>query len=407
MKLVAALLASSVFAQLPPGHPAAGSPARPQADQLTREFSAGRDAVKSAPVERRNFIDEHVFGKMQRDHIPHAPLATDEEFLRRVTLDMTGRLPDPAELKAFRESQDPGKRDKLVDKLVGSAAWRAKWTYWFGDLAMTAANRVGGEGKNLFYRWIYDNLQVNRPYDELVSDLMTPNAVSNWFVGPASYIARWVVIGATCEDTVHEDTADELAVNASKHFLGLNLECISCHDGARHTEKINTWLTRHKRTDLWGMAAFFGKTRVLRRVEVATTQDEYSIDDRGPGYDSSARSVVRIPRRGTGPIDPVFFLSGEKPDLTKPLRPQFARMLTSHPQFARATVNRFWAEFNGRRLRGPCPRLRPRPSESASLASRAPRSAGRRFPQERPRPPAPDEAHREVQHLSAFVSLPG
>ena len=346
--LLAALPCTLLPAQLPPQHPAVQAPGkRPAAARLTAEFPHGGAANAAPPVRRRNFIDDHIFGQLERDRVPHAPLASDEEFYRRVHLDLIGRLPEPAGLRAFAASSDPQKRDKLVDSLVGSAAWRAKWTYWFGDLAMTAANRVGGEGKNLFYRWIYDNLQVNRPYHELVSDLLTPNAVSNWFVGPASYVARWVVIGATCEDTVHEDTADELAVHATRHFLGVNLDCISCHDGVRHTEKINLWLTRHKREQLWQMAAFFGGTRVLRRVEVATTQDEYSIDDRGPGYDAAARTVVRIPRRGTGKVEPQFFLTGDKADLAKPLRPQFARLLTSHPQFARATVNRFWAEFFG------------------------------------------------------------
>ena len=342
------LTALAASAQLPPKHPPLPTPdARVKAAQVTQAFNKDAAPVKAMPVERKNFIDEQVFGTMERNRIPHAPLASDEEFFRRVHLDLIGHLPEPAELRAFVSSQEPNKRDLAIDKLVGSKPWRAKWTYWFGDLAMTAANRVGGEGKNVFYRWVYDNLQVNRPYNEMVSDMLTPNAVSNWFVGPASYVARWVVIGATCEDTVHEDTSDELAIQASKHFLGVNLDCISCHDGVRHIEKINLYLTRHKRADVWQMASFFAKTRVLRRVEVATTQDEYSIDDRGPGYDASARSVVRIPRRGAGKIEPAFFLTGEKPDPARPLRPQFARMLTEHPQFARAAVNRFWAEFMG------------------------------------------------------------
>jgi hypothetical protein len=352
LAVLCAATATLAVAQVPPNHPSVSpnanrEPNREKAAKLTESFHKDAPVVAAAPVKRKNLIDEHLFGKMERDRIPHAPLSTDEEFFRRIHLDLIGHLPEPAELRAFLASSDPAKRDRLIDTLIGSKAWRAKWTYWFGDLAMTAANRVGGEGKNLFYRWIYDNLQVNRPYDELVSDMLTPNAVSNWFVGPASYVARWVVIGATCEDTVHEDTADELAVHSAKHFLGINLDCISCHDGIRHTDKINLWLTRHKREDLWRTAAFFGGTRVLRRVELATTQDEYSIDDRGPGYDPSARSVVRIPRRGVaGKLEPRFILGGEA-DLSRPLRPQFAKHLTKHPQFARAAVNRFWAEFFG------------------------------------------------------------
>jgi hypothetical protein len=340
-----------VFAQrpgLPKGHPVIPSPDhRQQASKLTAEVAGKAEAGAAKRIERKNFIDDFIFGKMAKDGIPHAPIASDEEFFRRVHIDLIGRIPDSDDLRAFLASSDPDKRAKLVDRLTGSKDWRAKWTYWFGDLAMAAANRIGDEGKNVFYRWVYDNFQINRPWNEFVTDLITPNAVSNWYVGPSGYIARWVVIGLKCEDTVHEDTSDELAIQTVRDFLGVDLNCVSCHDGARHLEKINLWLAQRKREELWRMAAFFGKTRVLRRVEVATTQDEYSIDDRGLGYDSSARTVVRVTRRGKGMLDPAFLFTGERPDPKLPLRAQYARMLTESPQFARATVNRFWAEFMG------------------------------------------------------------
>lgn len=261
-------------------------------------------AAKSAPVPRNNFIDEHIFGKMARDRVPHAPLTSDEEFFRRIHIDLTGRIPGNAELRAFLASNDPGKRDKLIDAIIGSREWRAKWTYWFGDLAMASANRIGNEGKNVFYRWVYDNFQVNRPWNEFITDLLISKAVSNWYAGDSGYVARWVVIGVKCDDYVHEDTADELAIHAVRDFMGVDLNCVSCHDGARHLEKINLWLSQRKRDELFRMAAFFGNTRVLRRVEVATTQDEYSIDDKGPGYDAGARTVVRVTRRGKGMVDP-------------------------------------------------------------------------------------------------------
>lgn len=349
------LMAGAVWGQnqpptpvLPEKHPPLpGGAHHEQAARLTAEVAGAASESQAAPVPRKNFIDDFIFSKMERDGIPHAPLATDEEFVRRVHIDLTGRIPDDARVREFLASKDPNKRDKLVDELVGSPAYKAKWTYWVGDLAMTAANRVGNAGKNLFYQWVYDNIHLNRPWNEFVQDLVTTTAVSNWYIGPASYIARWVVIGVRCEDTVHEDTSDELAIRTVRDFLGVDLNCISCHDGAGHLEKINLWLSRRKREDLWKMAAYFGKTRVLRRVEVATTRDEYSIDDRGPGYDASARSVVRVPRRGKGMVEPVFLFNGEKPDPTRPLRPQYARALTEHPQFARATVNRFWAAMMG------------------------------------------------------------
>ncbi|MBI3263985.1 MAG: DUF1549 domain-containing protein, partial [Acidobacteria bacterium] len=172
---------------------------------------------------RKNFIDEHIFGKMERDGVLHAPLATDREFFRRAHLDLTGRIPDPRMLQEFVASREPAKRDQLIDRLVDSNEWVTRWTYWFLDLSMTAQNRVGRDGVNLYYKYIYDNLHLNRPYNELVEELLTASAVSNWYVGPASYMVRWVVIGDNCADVVHEDTADEMAVQTARHFLGLNL----------------------------------------------------------------------------------------------------------------------------------------------------------------------------------------
>jgi hypothetical protein len=197
-------------------------------------------------------------------------------------------------------------------------------------------------------KWVYDNVHLDRPYNEMVQDLLTTNAVSNWYVGPASYVARWVITAVACDDEVHEDTSEELAIHAAKDFLGVDTSCISCHDGARHLEKLNVYLAQRKRQQLWEMGAFFGKTRVLRRSEITTAQDEYSIDDRGPGFDASARTVLRTDRRGPkGLVEPVYMFTGERPDPDRHPRAEFARLLTADRQFARATVNLLWWEMFG------------------------------------------------------------
>jgi len=72
-----------------------------------------------APVPRKNFVDEHIFGKIERDHIPHATIASDEEFLRRVYLDATGNLPTLEKIRSFLADKDTNKRDKLIDSLIG------------------------------------------------------------------------------------------------------------------------------------------------------------------------------------------------------------------------------------------------------------------------------------------------
>ena len=353
--VLAATTVCGLYAQAPPpaqefskDHPAVQPPdRRQQLSDLTELVADGAAHGDATLVPRKNFIDERIFAKMERDGIPHAALSSDTEFFRRIHLDLTGRIPDSEEVREFVGSEDPEKRDKLIDRLIGSKAYLERWTYWFADLARTGGSRVGTDGRNLFYRFIYDALEFNQPYDELVRELIVARAFSNWYVGPASYLVRWVQFGDACHITMHEDTADEMTVSMFKHFMGLNLQCVSCHDGANHLEKLNIWLTERKRRELWQQAAFFGKTRVLRRTNVSLIRDEYSILDNADGYHGDASSTVRLPRTEQGMIEPAFILTGEKPDPAKPPREELARMFTAHPQFARATVNRFWAEMMG------------------------------------------------------------
>ena len=344
---------AALSSQLPPNHPpvASGKGNRTESSRLTESLRPSEnDEISTIP--HKNFIDDFIFGKkMKEDDIPHAPLASDEEFLRRVHLDLTGRSPNDDELRAFLSDADPHKRDTLIDRLADSPAAQAKWTYFFSDIFKPARNRVGSGGKNLFRQWLYDNIHLDRPWNQTVREMLTASAASNYYVGPASYVARSVVIGANCDEEIHEDTADEIALTAVKHFLGVDLTCVSCHNGKYHLEKINLWLSQQERRETWEMGAFFGKTRVLRRTERRTDRDEYSIDDSGPGYNPSAESVVRVPRFGQDTLlAPRYMFTGEAPDPSlngQSLRQEFARMLTQDRQFARSTVNLLWSEMFG------------------------------------------------------------
>ena len=350
MLLALPCLGQTPASELPPDHPpTVTADRRQQLGTQTESLVQARSGV-AQPVQRVNFIDDHIFGKIERDGIPHAPLADDATFFRRLHLDMTGRIPTGSEARAFVADSAPDKRSKLVDTLVGSVDWRDRWTYWHLDLWRTSQNRVGWAGRNLFHDYVADALLLNQPYDEFVRELLTSDARSNWYVGPASYLVRWAVFADNCTEIMHEDTADEMTVMIFQHFMGVNLQCVSCHDGANHLEQVNVWLTERKREEFWAQAAFFGNTRVMRRVELRNTQDEYLVDDKDPGrdgYSRAAASTVRVARQGEGRVPPAFILGGEQPRPDKPLRSELARILTAHPQFARAVVNRFWAEFMG------------------------------------------------------------
>lgn len=350
---------------LPDGHPTTAASNRFEAasdltERIVGALSAGQaGAVARGPkaVPRKNLIDEYIFGRMEREGIPHAPLASDEEFIRRLYLDLTGRIPDATAVEKFLADSDPDKRDQLIDDLVPSEASAAKWTHLFVDMTRPLSGTIGTEGVNLYYSYIHDAYRTNLPFDRLVRDLITANAYSNSFNGPATYLATKFVLAPINSMIMHEDSADEMTIALFRDFMGVNLQCVSCHDGARHLEKVNLYLTGKKRQEFWSQAAFFGGTRLERGIRPRRDAqgkwvwvgggDDYTIQDDAPGYSLEAPSQIRLPRRGKGIAEPAFILTGEKPQPGRPLREELARMMTSHPQFARATVNRFWAELMG------------------------------------------------------------
>jgi sugar lactone lactonase YvrE len=326
------------------------------ASQVTAELAAKTAAARApgaaSSVPRVNFIDEHIFGRLQRDAVPHAPLASDEEFARRAWLDATGRIPPYEELTAFLEDRSPDKRIRLVDRLIASGAFIDKWTYYFEDL-FRGGGRMG-YGLNLFHYWIREWLKLDRPYNEVVTDLLTQGGKTSFSFPGGLYFARDFVKAKDDPeapdgmDLVNiPDTVDEFTITYSKVFLGINLACISCHDGKGHLEKVNLFLTGKKREDFFRQAGFYGRTRQIMNWENGNqANQEYTVDDEAPGYDTKAESILRVPRNG-GSSKPRFILSGEEPRPGCHERDELARILTSHIQFSRATTNRIWAELMG------------------------------------------------------------
>jgi len=130
-----ASILSAQTQQLPPDHPAVGAPdGRSAASDLTERLRPSSASPASIPIARKNLIDEFIFGKMEKAGVPHAGLSSEEEFFRRIHIDLTGRLPQDEPLRAFLASRDPDKRDKLIDQLTTSRPYETKWTYFFNDI---------------------------------------------------------------------------------------------------------------------------------------------------------------------------------------------------------------------------------------------------------------------------------
>jgi hypothetical protein len=343
---------SPLTAQLPANHPKIPGPPRSAANAANHQVAQSVSEPGSKPVPNRNFIDEFIFGKIKKDGIPYAGLSTDEEFIRRVYLDLTGRLPEPEVIRKFVAEKDLAKREKVIDEIMATpmkgqiekleTPFLDRWTYFFGDLFRASVGEMD-RGRNLFRDYTYLALLDNVPYDQFVREMLTARSRSNWVDGPSNFLVRDHVDDFNDVKVNQEDSYDEIAITTSKVFLGINLECVSCHSGKAHLEKINLGLSRIDRERVWKQGAFFSKLRIDRPYSIG---QEMTLLDIGKGYDLSNRSVRRMPRY-EAKVEPEFLLGGERPKPGEPWREAFSRILTSHPQFARATVNLIWAELLG------------------------------------------------------------
>ena len=317
---------------------------------------------KYVEVARANFIDDYIFDKMKADDVPHAGISGDSEFLRRVYFDLLGRPPEAEKARAFVADADPDKRNKLIDELLSldtvndpdskefkgrwlvDEAFLSKWRFFYED---QFKNFIHGrrEIHDALRDFINQSLKYNVPYDQFVRELITSSSLTGRTSGSSGYLIQ-IRIGSGEGDINHEDTCDEIAVRATKDFLGVNVQCISCHDGKDHLEDVNLWLSKQKRVDFWRQAAFFGKTRIEFR-KFAKADQPYLIEERleTDGYQADATSDLRMPRDETADIYPAYLLTKERPPEGVSPREEFARLLTSDFQFAKATVNLFWSKF--------------------------------------------------------------
>lgn len=302
-----------------------------------------------------NFIDSDLFSAMQQGGIVPTALAGDDEFLRRITLDLTGAIPDSATVTAFLNDKTADKRTKKIDELLASDAFVDRWTMWFGDLVqnVTASNNVREYylGRNAYYNYIKDSIRNNKPYDQLARDVIT-GAGDSYAIGNADYVVRQLQ-----NNGPPQDTYDNLVAHSGEKFLGMPLLCLSCHNGLGHLELVNQSLKSHTRYDFWGMAAFFARTRAQgqRYTDPANPNAnliKFMVSDNPNGEyllnTDSGNKSPRAPAPGQpASVAPVYMFTGEGPRPGEARRTAYARILTADRQFARATVNYLWKEMLG------------------------------------------------------------
>ncbi len=325
--------------------------------------SGGR-VQKFTQSHRPGTIDSYIEADFKARGITPAPATTDWEFIRRVTLDLTGRIPAPDRVLAFVADTSPNKRASLVDELLQKPEWVDKWTMYFGDLyqnidikSSTGLRRYP-QGRNAFYTWIHDSLAAGKPYNQMAAELVsaaTDNAYNN---GPGNYMLNGFITGGP-----NQDLMDQATAYVFDTFLGLaHVNCLLCHNGRGHLDSLSLWGSQTTRYQAWQLASYLSHTKIQRVADSSMPNGAYwVVQDNVPGftldYTLNTTTGNRPPRAApTGCkagqpcyyVPPQYIFNGDTPKLGETYRAALARDVTGDFQFARATVNYIWKEFFGR-----------------------------------------------------------
>ncbi len=270
------------------------------------------------PVPQGNFIDKHVVEKLNRLKITPSPLADDEEFLRRVYLDLIGVQPKPNEVRAFLADAAPNKREKAIDALFDRPEFVDHWSLKWGDLLQNSRNSASPQAVFLLREFLRGAVASNLPLDELARKLLTARG------GAADEPAS--VYLATSKDT--NDTVERV----TQVFCGVRMLCARCH-----AHPLENWT----QADYYGLASFFSQVSVRPDPRQPNVPNAKLVQlNLGAGNATNPR---------TGQAQPPRFLGGAEPklDATADRRMAYAQWLTAadNPFFARGLVNRFWSYF--------------------------------------------------------------
>lgn len=313
-----------------------------------RARSAGRKPADATydPSLDVNFIDSELFQQMAKDGISPADPASDAEFLRRAMLDLTGRIPTPQQVSAYVANADPNKKTALVNGLIGTKEYVDKFTLWFEDKFQITSdyyNFIGVPGRTLMYNFVRNFVAADGSYQDFVTALVSAAGDSHR-IGPPNFTMRGIQYSQPIQDTW-----DELTNDVTTYFLGVQTQCISCHNGRGHLEPINLFLSKKTRLDFWKQSAFFSRMNILLEADDPSGSEMRGLltDRAAGGYNSVLADPnnpgPRPPRTG-GPYSAVYLFNGNAPS-TGAWRAELAKAAVNDRQFARALVNYLWAYF--------------------------------------------------------------
>ena len=229
-------------------------------------------------------IDALIDADLKQGKLTPAPQTTDEDFLRRVTFDLAGTTPEPNVVSLFGLDPDPAKRSKTIDRLLESADYARNWAqYWREVLYSRATDPRSRISQKQFEAWMEENLAANRGWDKVATQLLTATGSVQ-------------ENGATALMFAHQGDPEEIASEASRIFLGIQIQCANCHD--HPTDK---W----KREQFHQLAAFFPRVALRRDPNGGVTSFNVVSLDAGPGGGRFAEpgAIAREPEKFIERVD--------------------------------------------------------------------------------------------------------
>lgn len=291
---------------------------------------AAATALEADPVQAlADKIDRHIAAGWQANNVTATEPATDEEYIRRVYLDIDGRIPTASEVREFLRDDSPDKRRRLVDELLDSPGYVRNWTAVWRDAFIPEAkgNFQAQFTTPSFEAWLRGHLRNNTAYDAMVQEVLTAslqqrrggdNVIFGQNTGPSPngfFQAK-------------ENKPENLAAASTRLFLGVRVECAQCHDHP---------FAKWKQEEFWSTAAFFAANQPAENLFEAAKEV------------FAGESKIKIPDKDV--YVSAKFLDGSEP-ATKSAdasREAFAEWVTAdaNPYFAPALANRMWGHFFG------------------------------------------------------------
>jgi hypothetical protein len=262
-----------------------------------------------------NYVDELVYEKLRQLQYEPAALCSDNEFVRRVYLDVLGVLPTIAEQNEFLADQEPGRRQRLIDILLDRPEYARFWALKWGDLLRLRKEDVKETGVHKYYQWLVEVFEKNKPFDQFARELLT--AQGSTYDHPAANYYRG------CDEPI------EAAEATAQLFLGSRIQCAKCHN-----HPFENWT----QDNFYGLTAFFN--RVSRKPGLRFEEEIVYVARDGEMRQPRTGQVMKPWLPGDGTLEDCQI---------QDRRTAFADWLTKpeNPFFARVAVNRIWAEVMG------------------------------------------------------------